>query len=180
MATTALYRIRSGEVVKISLKGQPFSDRDQTYWGVLTDPTCPDGTAVRETLANGTLGPLRVLGWAKHYPGTGATISNATQAQIDSYAAAETADENAQDAERVAQLFQNHPQWRKAFKALLKRILFLREQEATQWNTYRAQVAAASSLADLKTRVASNTADLPTYTLAQAVTALLTDISADD
>jgi len=178
MPTTALYRIRSGEVVKISLKGQPFSDRDQTYWGVLTDPTCPDGTAVRETLADGTLGPLRVFGYAKQYQAPN-TVRNSTQLEIDIYDEAETADENAQDAERVSQLFTMHPQWRKAFKALLKRILSVTNAEATKWNDFRAEVAAAASLADLKVRVAA-LGTLPTYTLIQAVTALLNDIDPDD
>ena len=180
MATTALYRIRSGEVVKISLKGQPFSDRNPTYWGVITDPILPDGSAVRETLSDGTLGPLRMLGYAKHYPGTGTTISNATQAQIDGYGAAETLDENAQDADRVEGLFTLHPQWRKAFKALLKRIIQVTNAQATQHNAVRAQIASATNLANLQSRIAANTSDLNTYTLQQAITALLGDISADD
>lgn len=180
MATTALYRINGNEVLKVSIKGQPFSDRDPIYFGVLTDPVLPDGAAVRQTLPDGTLGPMRVLGYAKiAVPGTN-TVRSATQAEIDDWAAAETADENAQDAARVAELFQTHPQWRKAFKALLKRILFLRGQEAAQWNAFRAQVAAATSLSDLKTRVAANTEDLATYTLAQALTALLGDVSEED
>lgn len=178
--TTALYRIHGGEVLKVSLKGQPFSDRDSTYWGVLTDPVLPDGSAVREPLPDGTLGLPRQLGWAKVAVPASNTVRNATQAEIDAWAAAETADDNAQDATRVAELFQNHPQWRKAFKALLKRILQVTNTEATQFNALRAQIAAATNLANLQSRVAANTSNLPTYTLEQAIAALLADISADD
>lgn len=179
MAVTALYRIRSGEVVKISLKGQPFSDRNPAYWGVITDPVLPDGNTVRAMNPDGTMGPLRVFGYAKHYVGIGQDIRNATQAEIDGYAAAELADEKAQDADQVGVLFGTHPRWRKVFKALLKRILFVTNAQAASWNAYKGEVAAASSLADLKTRVAA-LPDLPTYTLAQAAAALLNDISPED
>lgn len=175
---TALYRIASGEVVKISLTGQPFADRNQTYWGVLTDPTLPDGNQCREVLQDGTLGPLRTLGFAKIRVGT--TVRNATQGEIDTFAALETADENSQDATEVIAWFDTHPRFRKAFKAMVKRVIAENNLQATQWNTFRAQVALASNLADLKTRVANNTTDMPTRTLQQALTALAGDVSAND
>lgn len=180
MAVTALYRLRSGEVGKISLKGQPFSDRNPAYWGVVTDPILPDGSVVRVSLPDGTLGPMRVLGVAKHYVGIGQEIRNATQAEIDTYAAAAAEDEQRQDADRVGQLFETHPQWRKVFKALIKRILAVTNAHAKQHNALRAQIAAATNLANLQQRVAANTADLPTPTLAQALVALRSDISKDD
>ena len=65
MAITALYRISSNEVIKISLKGQDFADRDTNIWGVLTDPSLPNGSDVREELSENQLGPLRQLGFAK-------------------------------------------------------------------------------------------------------------------
>lgn len=178
MATTALYRINGGEVLKISLKGQSFADRDAAYFGVLTDPSLPDGNTVRSMTE--PIGPMRVLGLAKIAVPATNTVRNATQAEIDAWAAAETADDNAQDAARVADLFANHPQWRKAFKALLKRILAVTNAEATQYNNLRAQILAGTSLSNLQTRVTNNTANLSTYTLAQAVTALLADIDAND
>ncbi len=37
MATTVLYRVSSGEVYKISTKGQMFPSIDSNYFGYLTD-----------------------------------------------------------------------------------------------------------------------------------------------
>lgn len=113
--TTALYRTSSNEVVKISLINQSFSDRDATYWGVLTDPTLADGDQAVDSSGN-----LRVLGIAKiALPGSN-TIRNATQAEIDTFAGFQTTDESAQDAAEAINLFQTHPRFRKAFKAIVK------------------------------------------------------------
>ena len=46
--TTVLYRISSDEVLKNSTRGQLFAERDSAVFGVLTDPTFPDGTDVRD------------------------------------------------------------------------------------------------------------------------------------
>ena len=179
MAVTALYRLNGLEVLKISPKGQTFADRDPAYFGVLTDPTLPDGNKVRATNADGTMGPLRVFGLAQiAVPGTN-TCRLATQPEIDAWAAAEGTDDKALDAHRVGELFSAHPQWRKAFKALLKRILGVTNAHAAVWNDYKAAVAAATSLADLKASVAA-LPTLSTFTLAQAITALLNDIDPED
>lgn len=175
MPVTALYRLNGGEVLKVSPKGQDFADRDPAYFGVLVDPLLPDGADVRERLADGTLGPLRVVGFAKFAVPASNTVRNATLFEIDSFAVAEASDDNALDAARVGELFSTHPQWRKAFKALLKRILQVTNAQATQYNALRAQILAAGSLTALKNGVTSNTATLNTYTLEQAVTALLGD-----
>ena len=175
---TALYRISSNEVVKISLTGQSFADRNQTYWGVITDPSLPDGNQVRETLSDGTLGPLRVLGFAKIREGT--TVRNATQGEINTFAGFETTDINILDATRATELGETHPQFRKLFKAVLKGIITENNIQATQWNTFRAQVALASNLTDLKNRVANNTTNMPIRTLTEAALALKNDISPND
>jgi hypothetical protein len=180
MAVTALYRISSGEVVKISLKGQSFADRNPAYWGVITDPVLTDGTTVRAINPDGTMGPLRVFGLAKHYVGVGQDIRNATQAEIDTYAAKELADERQQDADQVAVLFEQHPRWRKAFKALVKRIVQVTNDEKTQINALRQAILGATDLASLKAAVTANTSVLPTPTVAQALAALKSDISKDD
>lgn len=153
MPTTVLYRLSSNEVVKISQKGQSFSDRNVSYWGVLTDPPLPDGVEVREPLPDGTYGPLKQLGYAKI--NDAGTVRNATQPEIDGFAAIETDDENQQDADRAIQLFQTHPQFRKlmiAFADIVK----------GEINTLRAQ----HSLGD--------------RTLAQLKTAIINRISKDD
>ena len=114
MPTTVLYRKSSNEVVKISAKGQTFSDRNTTYWGVLTDPTFTDGTECVDADFN-----LRVLGYSKIQVG-GTTVRNATQLEIDTFAGFETADENLQDKTGAQDLFKIHPRFRKVFKAMLE------------------------------------------------------------
>lgn len=179
MAVTALYRISSGEVLKISPKGQTFADRDLAYFGVITDPVLPDGNTVRAINPDGTMGPLRVLGYAKHYVGIGQDIRNATQAEIDGYAAAEAQDDKAQDVDRVGQLFEQHPQWRKAFKALLKRVRAVTNPQAKKWNDLRVEIAAATNFADFQARVAAM-GDLPTYSAAELMAALKADLNPED
>ena len=185
---TALYRISSNEVVKVSIKGQPFIDRDTTYWGVLTDPPRPDGDVVRESLPDGTLGPLRVLGFAKI--NDAGTVRNATQPEIDTWQALEDEDENLQDADDASSFIDTHPRYRKVFKALLKRIIA--ENNTTnakanevivQWEQFKADVSTAGNLNAIKASVdAMNAvvADLPQRTLSQAITALKNDVSKDD
>ena len=179
MPITALYRINGGEVLKISLTGQTFADRDPAYFGVLTDPVTPNGTAVRET-TDGMLGPMRQFGFAKIAIPALNTALNALQAEISTFAAAEASDDSALDATAAQRWIDTPPRYRKVFKALLKRLVAETNADRVQWNGFRAQVAAATNLTDLKNRVANNTSNLPTRTLDQAVTALLADISAGD
>jgi hypothetical protein len=170
--TTALYRINGGEVIKISGTDQTWPDRNTTYWGVLTDPPFPDGTVVREPD-----GPLRVLGFAKI--NDAGTVRNATQPEIDTFAPAQTADENLQDAGGAEDLFLNHPRFRKlmtAYSDIIKDELnILRGWIAD----YKTEVAAATSLGDLQTRVAG-LPDLPDRTLVQLKTAIQNRISEND
>ena len=93
--TTALYRLSSNEVIKISVKNQQFAERDTAFWGVLTDPTTPDGTNVRNESTDPP-GPLRELGFAKiAEPGLN-NVRNATQLEIDTFEPAEIDDDLAQ------------------------------------------------------------------------------------
>lgn len=122
--TTARYRLSSFEVTKISIKDQSFSEDDKAIWGVLTDPTFPDGTDVRDTSGD-IAGPLRVLGFAKHAEplvGPNGNVRNATQAEIDTYAAAELDDRNQQFVNRARDLLANDPTWRRLFTALLDEV----------------------------------------------------------
>lgn len=177
---TALYRLSSNEVLKISSKNQMFGDRDSAYYGVLVAPSLPDGATVREAFPGGTFGPFRVLGYAKiAEPGIN-TVRNATQGEIDGFAGAEAADEAALDATEAQRLLQTDPTFRKAMKALVKRIVAENNNQSTEWNALRAEIAAATSFADMKTRIAASTADLPIRTLPQALTALVNDVSASD
>lgn len=143
MATTALYRISSKEVIKISLTGQAFADRNPTYWGVLTDPELPDGHQTREVIG-GVLGPLRALGFAKIAIVGSNTARNATAEEIAGWAVAEDDDTKRQDADRAQQLL-DHPQFGKLFAAILK------EVESTK--PLGQQRALASIKASVKSRV---------------------------
>lgn len=118
MATTALYRKSSNEVIKIASSGQTFADRDTTYWEVLTDPSFPDGQDTHDG-GVGVPGDLRVLGYSKIQVG-GTTVRNATQLEIDTFEPAEIDDENKQDMEGGIVLFEDHHRFRKLFKAMLK------------------------------------------------------------
>lgn len=186
--STALYRKTGGEVLKISLPGQSFNVWSSTYYGVLTDPSLPDGT----TTLNGA-GVARQLGFAKFANVAGNIVRNATQAEIDAWQAAEDADVAAMDAERVVELIDTDPQFRRYGKALLKLLIqeFIDGTNvkvntliSAQWNQFKIEVAAASNLADLKTRIATLpaiAADLrASLTVSAAVTALKGKVSASD
>ena len=178
MATTALYRKSSFEVVKISLKGQEFSGADPTYWGVLTDPSLPDGSDVRP-IVDDWLGPLRVLGYSKYAVVGTNTVRNATQEEIDTFEPAQLADEDLMDAEAAKQLFQTHPRFRKmmiAFSDIIKdEINILRE-----WTRdLKTATDNATSLATFKSNVAT-LPDLSDRDLNQLKTAILNRISEDD
>ena len=183
---TALYRLTSKEVIKVSLQDQQFVDRDTTYWGVLTDPLRPDGDLVTDPDGN-----FRVLGYAKILE-TPNTVRNATQPEIDTFVPAEAEDENIQDAAQMTNFIDSHPRWRKIFKAFLKELvdeLFNEtnlkiNENIDQWNQFKADVAAAANLGQLKASVAalpiieSNLKD--SVTLQQAITKLKNQISKDD
>lgn len=165
---TALYRLSSGEVEKISLTNQSFADRDTTYWGVLTDPTIVDGNVTR---------PLRVLGFAKIWDGS--VLRNATQPEIETFAPAEADDQSQEDADQAISFLETHPVFRKqmiAFADILKdeiNLLRAREQQ------FQADVAAANNLAALKASVAAYPA-MSARTLAQLRTQIRNRVSKDD
>lgn len=172
MATTVLYRISSNEVVKISSKGQPFAERNTTFWGVLTDPTFTDGTVCRDDD-----GDLRILGYAKIVDS--GEVRNATQVEIDTFEGFETDDENQQDADGADDLFVVHPRFRKLFVAItdivMKEVNILRG-----WNTdLKAVIDGASNFGDVKSGVAAMS-DLPDRTISQLKTQIRNRIDKDD
>lgn len=154
MAITALYRKSSNEVIKISTKGQSFSDRDSDVWGVLTDPVLPDGIQVRD-ISQDIAGPLRQLGFAKIAKPANNIIRNAIQSEIDTFSSAELNDDNQLDADQAKELIRTHPTFRKIFIAFVDII-------KDEINILRTQHS------------------LPTRTLSQLKTQLLSKISKDD
>jgi hypothetical protein len=170
--TTALYRLSSNEVLKISVKNQSFADRDTTYWGMLTDPTLPDGSEVRDPN-----GDFRVLGYAKIVDGT--TIRNATQAEIDTFEGFEIDDENQQDADAAKEFLASHPRFRKILVAMAD-IIKNEINIVRGWTVdFKAEVASANNLGDLQDRVAL-LPDLDDRTMAQFKNAMLNRVSKDD
>lgn len=183
MAHTALYRIVSGEVVKISHETatktpQQFAERNTAYWGVLQSPTLPDGVTQVTRNPDGTIS--RTLGEALWADVSGNAVLVATQPQIDAYAAGETADEHAQEADRAKIMINVSPRYRKVFKALLKRMLQVTNSNAAQINGIKSAIAGASNLAEIRTAVAALPTLPDSITLQQAITALLNDVSGDD
>lgn len=179
----ALYRKSSNEVLKWS-GTQQFSEADSVYFGVAIDPVTPDGTEVRDR-SGPEPGPLRQLGFAKIYvPGTN-TIHNATQLEIDGFAAFDLGDRQAQDKELAQGYFDEasrftSPVIRKILKALVKLIVNEHNTMAARFNELRAEMLAASNLADLKARIGANTQDFPVRTLVQAKNALLNELQPND
>lgn len=144
---TVLYRRSSGEVIKISLINQPFAAVDQTYYGVLTDPPMPDGTDAREKLGDGTLGPLRQVGFSKIWDGS--EVRNSTAGEIAGFAGPEIDDINTADAAGALEVLSTHPHFRRAFTAFAKVVM-------SELNILRAQHGLnPRTLAQLKTAMAN-------------------------
>ncbi len=180
--TTALYRESSNEVLKVSAKDQSFSDRDAAVFGVLTDPTTPDGVDVREQTDD--LGPLRQLGFAKIAEPGGNNVRNATQPEIDGFAASEIDDDNQLDADQALVLFEDHPQFRKKEKArtdiIMREINLLRQRNVQLQNDIAAAANNANAfVSDLKASVAAYPVQTD-RTLAQLETQMRNRISKDD
>lgn len=176
--TTGYYRTTSGEVLKISLNNNPFVDVDTTYFTIFTDPAFPDGTQLREELPDGSDGPLRQLGYAKHF--VAGTVRNSTQVEIDSYASFEATDTDLQDASRAADLGDTDPIWRKLIKAIVKQTIRENNIQADDYNALRAEMLAATSLGDLQARIRDNTSDMPTRTYEQGYNAIRSDVDPNE
>jgi hypothetical protein len=178
MIVTALYRISTNEVIKISVKGQSFDARDVDVFGVLTNPTTPDGTHTREDI-DGTWGPIRQLGYAKIAEPGPNNVRNATQLEIDTFAAGELDDNNQLDADQAANLYDENPLFRKVLKAMIRGLLKEDNRVRNQWETFKSDVLASSNLGDLKTAVTGYSA-LPPTTMEEAHGYILSQISKDD
>ena len=181
MSTTVLYRKSSGEVLKISLRGQMFDHINTDYFGYLIDPDLPDGENNRNKLPDGTLGPLRELGAQKIAIPSAALVRDAEQSEIDGFEAYKIEDENLQDATGAADFLQNHKRFRKIFKAILKLVVIKQlleksnvkqNQMIDQWNQYKTDIAGIANLTQFKDVVA----DLPTIQSNLIETATLSDI----
>ena len=108
--TTALYRISSNEVLKISEADDLFTEFKSSFKEVAENITCPDGTDVISPS-----GERRILGYVKILDGT--VVRNATQEEINTFAASETDDDNIRQASEATSYFQQDPKLRRILTA---------------------------------------------------------------
>lgn len=167
LATTVVYRTSSGEVANISTANNPFVEYSLTYFTVVTDPTLVDGTDI----------DFRTLGMSKIYDN--GTVRNATQQEIDGFAAYALADRNAKQAQQATDYLDNDPKFRRAVMAIIKGIV-REDNELRNWmRDFKDLVANSTSLADFKSRVAAEP-DMVNREVADAKTYIKNQISADD
>ena len=118
---TVLYRKRSGEVLKISPKGQMFEELNGELFGYLIDPDLPDGIENRERLDK-KMGPAGVKGFQKIAIPEDNIVRNATKKEINSFDSSKQEDDKMLDLNGAIELFESHPRFRKVFKAISKSI----------------------------------------------------------
>jgi hypothetical protein len=113
-ATYVYYRTSSGEVELIS-DVQELSV-PQLIFSEAVDPTFVDGMDI-----NSPDGEPDVLGYAKVFDN--GTVRNATQQEIDGFAAARADDKNIVDADKAKNYLANNPQLRMIMKAFAKLLI---------------------------------------------------------
>jgi len=176
-ATTALYRISSGEVHNIEAIDDSHSDLVATgFWGVLTDPPFTNGTVCRDPS-----GELRVFNFAKI--NDSGTVRNATQIEIDGFAAHRENDRKQAQANKALAKLLNDPIIRMLLKAQAKAFI------EYEFNKTRAlfrvmfeQIALSTTLANFQTRMAAVAAahPMPDRSLPQLWTIIQDEISPND
>lgn len=119
---TVLYRVSSGEVIRVSTSNEPFNSVDLGYFGVLSDPNFPDGMETQEILGDGTKGPLRQLGFAKLADAATNQVRNATQAEIDLFDAERVLDDEELREETAVDFILTHPTMKRVFELLLEEV----------------------------------------------------------
>lgn len=191
MAISVLYRISSGEVLKISTRGQQFPHINTNYFDYLIDPDLPDGTNNRPFI-DGKLGPARTPGSQKiAIPGSN-LVRDATELEIDGFEAFKVEDEKSLDETGAKAFLITHPRFRKIFVGILKLLInqllektnVKQNEMITQWNQFKTGIAGASNISQIKAGVAALPdiiADLPeTATQEQIRNQLESMISKDD
>lgn len=149
-----LYRKNGGKVEGMSVHAYTLSGVGATYYDQVENPTAQDGEG---------LAPPKVY--------LGGVLRNATAEEIAAFAAKAKEDDDAENKSRFKKFLDDGDHRMPLFKALatitMDELNILR-----QWvQSFKVEVAAASSLADLKTRVAS-LPELEDRTAAQLKTAI--------
>lgn len=154
MPRFAYYRVSSGEVLGIRHVDDPenpYADIATTHpgaYGIITNPNLPDGILLRDQ-SSAIPGPIRQLGFAKHYDSGSNTIRNSTQPEIDTYGPAERAWRSEEARDRARDLL-DHPQWGKLFTAVVDVI----RDETTRSPGQRR--ALGQLKADIRSRISEN------------------------
>ena len=119
---TALCHKITGEVLKISSKGQMFPIRDKEIFEVIESPNLRHGMEVNPPDIDVTR-PFnnRVLGFAKRY--SGKEIRNASESEITSWYEQDDKDARKQDKKAAQARLEANPVNRKVNKAFVKLIL---------------------------------------------------------
>lgn len=169
-ATTAQYRISSGEVYGISTINQVYENGQ--FLASTNSATYPDGTICLDPN-----GDLKVFGYAKIYDN--GVIRNATQNEIDTFAAANIEDANIFNAEKALSHFESNIKFRMAIMAVIRGIV-REDNENKQFDRDLLDVIATStSLGDFQSRAAA--LDRPVdREVADAKTYILNQINKDD
>jgi len=123
--TYVYYRLSSGEVEDI--ESEPLV-KNSLIFGEAVDPSFPDGMNF-----NSPDGDADVLGYAKIYDN--GVVRNATQGEIDGFAAARLDDKNKIQAEEAKLIFQNDPQLRRILKAFADIVLAAFSSSLTDFAT---------------------------------------------
>lgn len=160
MAVTAIYRKSSGEVLSIDINGRPVG-ANPAWFGVLTDPLTPDGIELQRIGPDGTPGPRRELGFSKIAEPGSNLVRNATQTEINTFAGFERQDSNQRDALRARYYLKEDPFFRRFIHAVFRSLLRISNVQATVYNDLRNEMLAATSLANLKQRIANDTSPMP-------------------
>jgi len=182
---TVLYFKASNEVFKISTarNGKPARDWtgqfDVDFVGQLDDPTLVDFTLPHEFPRN-AIGKLIGADGSLICDPVGNSVRLAIQTEYDTFDASRLTMEQQAEAKEAVRRISISPRYRKIFKALLKRILQVTNNQASQINGIKAAISTATSLAEVKTAIDALPALNDSITLEQAVTALLNDVSSDD
>ena len=157
-----LYRKNGNKVIGASIDNSTYDSVNSTYYGTIIDPAIPDG---------GDLSVPKIV--------DGSSIRNATAPEIANFAVAEAADANLQNRESAISSIDNNVVQKKVLQAITS-VIVDELNTLRQWEmSFKTEVAAATSLANLQTRVAG-LPNLPDRTLAQAVTAVRAKINAGD
>ena len=149
-----LYRINGGEVLGVSVDMGAYAGIDAAFYAAIADPPTPDGID---------------LSVPKIYDGT--NLRNASPSEITNFTSARNTDQVLSDRNGAKAWVNTLPVNKKALQGIASVLLDEFNLHADKINSILSAVDAASSLNDLKSRVAL-IADYPQRTMSQVLNAV--------